>query len=60
MLQGAAAAVARQVGQLAQLASWLSCYRRLQMRWDRRSERLLALAVPTCALTCFRTSEVTQ
>jgi transposase len=34
--------------------SWLSCYRRLQVRWDRDSERWFALVLLACALTCFR------
>ena len=34
--------------------SWLSCYRRLAIRWDRESERWFALVLLACALTCFR------
>jgi IS5 family transposase len=34
--------------------SWLSCYRRLAVRWDRDSERWFALVLLACALTCFR------
>jgi transposase len=33
--------------------SWLSCYRRLAIRWDRGSERWFALVLLACALTCF-------
>jgi transposase len=33
--------------------SWLSCYRRLAIRWDRDSERFLAFVLLACALTCF-------
>ena len=33
--------------------SWLSCYRRLQVRWERDSARLLALVLLACALGCF-------
>jgi transposase len=33
--------------------SWLSCYRRLAVRWDRGSERWFALVLLACALTCF-------
>ena len=33
--------------------SWLSCFRRLQMRWDRDSGRYLAFVLLACALTCF-------
>jgi transposase len=34
--------------------SWLSCYRRLAIRWDRGSERFFAFVLVACALTCFR------
>jgi len=34
--------------------SWLSCYRRLAIRWDRDSERWFALVLLACALTCSR------
>jgi IS5 family transposase len=34
--------------------SWLSCFRRLQVRWDRGSERWFAFVLLACALTCFR------
>jgi hypothetical protein len=34
--------------------SWLSCYRRLAIRWDRDSERWFALVLLACALTCYR------
>jgi transposase len=33
--------------------SWLSCYRRLAVRWERGSERWFALVLLACALTCF-------
>jgi transposase len=33
--------------------SWLSCYRRLAVRWERGSERFFALVLLACALTCF-------
>jgi transposase len=33
--------------------SWLSCYRRLAVRWDRSSERFLAFVLRACALVCF-------
>jgi transposase len=33
--------------------SWLSCYRRLAIRWDRDSERWFALVLLACALTCY-------
>jgi hypothetical protein len=34
--------------------SWLRCFRRLQVRWDRGSERWFALVLLACALTCFK------
>ena len=33
--------------------SWLSCFRRLQVRWDRDSGRYFAFVLLACALTCF-------
>jgi hypothetical protein len=33
--------------------SWLSCYRRLGLRWDRDSERWFAFVLLACALVCF-------
>jgi IS5 family transposase len=33
--------------------SWLSCYRRLQVRWDRGSGRFFAFVLLACALVCF-------
>jgi IS5 family transposase len=33
--------------------SWLSCWRRLQVRWDRDSGRWFAFVLLACALTCF-------
>jgi transposase len=33
--------------------SWLSCFRRLQVRWDRDSGRCFAFVLVACALTCF-------
>ena len=32
--------------------SWLSCFRRLQVRWDRGSERFFAFVLLACALVC--------
>jgi transposase len=32
--------------------SWLSCYRRLQVRWDRGSQRWFAFVLLACALVC--------
>jgi transposase len=34
--------------------SWLSCWRRLQVRWDRGSGRWFAFVLLACALTCFK------
>jgi IS5 family transposase len=34
--------------------SWLSCFRRLQVRWDRGSEWWFAFMLLACALTCFK------
>jgi IS5 family transposase len=36
-----------------QALSWLSCWRRLGVRWDRGSERFFAFLLLACALTCF-------
>ena len=33
--------------------SWLSCFRRLQVRWDRDSGRWFAFVVLACAMVCF-------
>ena len=33
--------------------SWLSCYWRLGVRWDRGSERWFAFVLLPCALVCF-------
>jgi transposase len=32
--------------------SWLSCFRRLQVRWDRDSGRWFAFVLVACALMC--------
>jgi hypothetical protein len=34
--------------------SWLACYRRLAVRWDRGSERWFALVLLACSLVCFK------
>jgi hypothetical protein len=34
--------------------SWLSCYRRLQVRWERDSGRFFAFVLLACALVCFK------
>jgi IS5 family transposase len=33
--------------------SWLSCWRRLQMRWDRDAGRWFAFVLVACAVVCF-------
>jgi transposase len=33
--------------------SWLSCFRRLQVRWDRDSARWFAFVLVACAVVCF-------
>jgi transposase len=33
--------------------SWLSCWRRLQIRWDRDSERWFAFVLLACGLVCY-------
>jgi IS5 family transposase len=33
--------------------SWLSCWRRLQMRWDRDSGRWFAFVLVACTAVCF-------
>jgi transposase len=33
--------------------SWLSCFRRLQLRWDRDSGRWFASVLLACAVVCF-------
>ena len=35
--------------------SWLSCWRRLQVRWDRDSGRWFAFLLLACAVVCFNT-----
>ena len=34
--------------------SWLSCYRRLAVRWDRDSRRWFGFVLLACALVCFK------
>jgi len=34
--------------------SWLSCYRRLAVRWDRDSGRWFGFVLLACALVCFK------
>ena len=33
--------------------SWLSCFRRLQLRWDRDAGRWFAFVLLACAVVCF-------
>jgi IS5 family transposase len=33
--------------------SWLSCWRRLQVRWDRDAGRWFAFVLLACAVVCF-------
>jgi hypothetical protein len=33
--------------------SWLSCWRRLQVRWDQDSERWFGFVLVACAVVCF-------
>jgi hypothetical protein len=33
--------------------SWMSCWRRLQVRWDRDAGRWFAVALLACALVCL-------
>jgi len=33
--------------------AWLSCWRRLQVRWDRDSGRWFAFVLLACAVVCF-------
>ena len=33
--------------------SWLSCFRRLQVRWDRDAGRWFAFVLVACAVVCF-------
>ena len=33
--------------------SWMSCFRRLQLRWDRDSGRWFAFILLACAVVCF-------
>jgi transposase len=33
--------------------SWLSCFRRLEVRWDRGSGRWFAFVLLACAVVCF-------
>jgi hypothetical protein len=41
------------VGRSSRSLSWLSCFRRLQVRWDRDSGRWFAFVLVACAVVCF-------
>ena len=43
----------RQRWKVERALSWLSCFRRLQVRWDRDSGRWFAFVLVACALVCF-------
>jgi transposase len=43
----------RQRWRVERALSWLSCYRRLQVRWDRGSQRWFAFVLLAWALVCF-------
>jgi transposase len=40
--------------------SWLSCFRRLQVRWDRDAGRWFAFVLVACAVVCFNRVLVSQ
>jgi transposase len=42
----------RQRWRVERALSWLSCYRRLQVRWDRDSARWFAFVLLACSLVC--------
>jgi Transposase DDE domain len=43
----------RQRWKVEQALSWLSCWRRLQVRWDRDAGRWFAFVLLACAVVCF-------
>jgi transposase len=43
----------RQRWKVERSLSWLSCFRRLQVRWDRASGRWFAFVLVACAVICF-------
>lgn len=47
------AALGRHRWKVERSLSWLSCYRRLQVRWERDSARFFAFVLLACALICF-------
>jgi transposase len=46
------ARLGRQRWKVERALSWLSCWRRLQVRWDRDAGRFFAFVLVACALTC--------
>jgi transposase len=48
------ARLGRQRWKVERALSWLSCFRRLQVRWDRDAGRWFAFVLVACALTCFK------
>jgi transposase len=46
------ARLGRQRWKVERALSWLSCFRRLQVRWDRDAGRWFAFVLVACALTC--------
>jgi len=48
----ASARLGRQRWKVERALSWLSCFRRLQVHWDRDSGRWFAFVLVACALTC--------
>jgi IS5 family transposase len=47
------ARLGRQRWKVERALSWLSCFRRLQVRWDRDAGRWFAFVLVACALTCW-------
>jgi transposase len=52
------ARLGRQRWKVERALSWLSCFRRLQVRWDRGAGRWFAFVLVACALTCGNRLEV--
>jgi hypothetical protein len=46
------ARLGRQRWKVERALSWRSCFRRLQVRWDRDAGRWFAFVLVACALTC--------
>jgi transposase len=47
------ARLGRQRWKVERALSWLSCFRRLQVRWDHDAGRWFAFVLVACALTCY-------